>query len=246
MLFWDLPVPISSACANIRFSSQCSISRPHTPLITNTLELFCTWTDYSPMWYCRQTPPDLRLSNCKCSPSLWEHAFGSFFTNHKIENNPAFIFILSLQGITKVSETLLILYTGKQRVQPLNLQNGACLFLGWATFIPAFSSVQHQSEQTSQHHVFSPVLAFSKLFGYWWSGPSCLEGQTWACLSACLLGSRVSMLFSERFFGKAERKILWKSWAHGASFWNKLSVMSKPKVLVFSGLIEHKCLDPKM
>lgn len=58
---------------------------------------------------------------------LCEHAFNSFSTNDKTENNPAFIFILNLQGLAKVGEILLVvLYTCKQRVQPLNLQNDAC------------------------------------------------------------------------------------------------------------------------
>lgn len=130
MLFWELPVPISSACSNLRFSGQCSLSCPPMLLIANTLELFCTWDDFSPMRCCRKIPPskcpNLRLSNSKWSQSLWEHAFSSFSTNYRTDNNPAFIFILHLQGLTKVGEILLVLYMCKQRVQPLNLQNGAC------------------------------------------------------------------------------------------------------------------------
>lgn len=87
MLFWELPVPISSAYANLRFSSQCSLSCPPTLLITNTLEIFCTWADFPAMQCCRQIPPstcpNLRLSNSKWSQSLWEHAFSSFSNNYK-------------------------------------------------------------------------------------------------------------------------------------------------------------------
>lgn len=44
----------------------------------------------------------------------------------KTENNSACIFILNLQGLAKVGVVLLVLYTCKQRVQSLNLQNGTC------------------------------------------------------------------------------------------------------------------------
>lgn len=47
MLFWELPLLISSACANLRFCSKCSISCPPTPLTAKTFELFCTLADFS-------------------------------------------------------------------------------------------------------------------------------------------------------------------------------------------------------
>lgn len=210
MLFWELPVPISSVCASLRFNILCPLTCPRTPLTTNTDELFCTRAGFSPMWYCRQILPSkcpnlaLSISNGLGHSGTMLLVVSPPVTKLKI-TQPSFL-VSVLQRLAKIGEILLALYPCKQSMALKFAQS--CMYCIWGWAVPllllpwVLCSIQLSKPINT---MFSPSFLFSgSLITIWISvliEPSCSEVQTCPCLS-CVQFGLVSMLW----------KVLWKSW----------------------------------